>query len=288
MAFVKLDCGILNSTLWMDRAAREVFITALLMAEPFEVKEPTPVIEIGSFNLVGWDVPPGWYGFVPAASIGIIGRAKLDPDEGMAAIRRLSDPDPDSRSPEFEGRRMVRINGGFLVLNFMKYRDFDHGAAERMRRFRERKKVTRNGHGVTPNDGERNANNGALPPNVTYGRSRRQKQKAEEEGRKESEGASRSVRGNGSEPELSLHGSLPRDSWDQWLAYRREQRLPLSHRALALHLKRLSPYDTETQQEMLETAIQAGWSGVFPPKGKQARRIPAKGPATSLEGIRWE
>ena len=48
---------------------------------------------------------------------------------------------------------MVRVNGGFVVLNFMKYRDFDHSAADRMRKLRERKKgiVTANGCNVTAN-----------------------------------------------------------------------------------------------------------------------------------------
>src|SRR3990167_930952 len=44
MPFVKLDCGILDSTLWFDRDARDVFLTALLMAVPYEVRESTPTI----------------------------------------------------------------------------------------------------------------------------------------------------------------------------------------------------------------------------------------------------
>ena len=51
MSFVKLDTGILNSTLWMDRAAREVFITALLMAEPMEIPKPMEQLEVNRINL---------------------------------------------------------------------------------------------------------------------------------------------------------------------------------------------------------------------------------------------
>jgi hypothetical protein len=39
MPFVKLDCGILDSSLWPDLYQREVFITALLMAHPIELRE---------------------------------------------------------------------------------------------------------------------------------------------------------------------------------------------------------------------------------------------------------
>lgn len=140
MPYVKLDCGILNSTLWFERDARELFITALLMAEPFEVTEPTPQIEVNSLELTGWVVPPGWYGFVPAAGVGIINRAGMDAERGRVALELLGSPEASSRSPEFEGRRLVRVNGGYLVLNFLRYRDKDATAAERSRRWREREK----------------------------------------------------------------------------------------------------------------------------------------------------
>ena len=138
MAFVKLDCGILDSTLWIDREARELFITALLMAEPHELKEKTPQIRVRSLELTGFIIPPGWYGLVSAAGVGIINRAGLDFEIGMLALERLGEPEPDSRTPDFEGRRLVRISGGYIALNFTKYREKDHTSAERSRRYRER------------------------------------------------------------------------------------------------------------------------------------------------------
>src|SRR5579859_3443218 len=108
MAFVKLDCGILNSTLWVDRDAREVFITALLMAVPGELDSPTPQLEVNALKETGWAVPPGWYGLVPAAGIGIVQRCGLDEARGIAALERLGSPEPSSRTREFDGRRLVR------------------------------------------------------------------------------------------------------------------------------------------------------------------------------------
>lgn len=140
MAFVKLDCGILDSTLWVDRGAREVFLTALLMATPREVIEPLRTLAVRTMDPEPFEVPAGWYGFVEAAGPGIVNRAGLPLEDGMAALERLAAPDLQSRSPEFEGRRLVRVSGGFVVLNFMKYRDRDHSAAERSRRYRNRKK----------------------------------------------------------------------------------------------------------------------------------------------------
>lgn len=138
MPFVKLDCGILNSTLWFDKAARDVFVTALLMAEPFELSEPTPQIAVDSLENTGWMVPPGWYGFVPAAGVGIVHRSGADETEGYEALKRLGEPEESSRTPDFDGRRMVRISGGYLILNYIKYRERDYTSAERSRRYRER------------------------------------------------------------------------------------------------------------------------------------------------------
>ena len=139
MAFVKLDCGILDSTLWPDRDAREVFITALLMATPRELTEPMETLEVGSLTRAEFVVPPGWYGFVAASGTGIIHRAGLTLKEGILALERLGQPEYDSRTPDHEGRRLVRVDGGYIALNYDKYRQKDHTAAERSRRYRERK-----------------------------------------------------------------------------------------------------------------------------------------------------
>lgn len=147
MAFVKLDCGILDSTLWIERECREIFITSLLMAAPFELAKPAPQIAIQSLELTGFIVPMGWYGFVSAAGPGIVRRAMVDYEPGMIALDRLGSPDPESRSKEFDGRRLVRVDGGFIVLNFMAYREKDASNAKRQKRWRERQKLK--GNGVT-------------------------------------------------------------------------------------------------------------------------------------------
>src|SRR3990167_4473400 len=138
MVFVKLDCGILDSTLWLDREAREIFLTALLMSDPYELKEPTPQIEVTTLNLTGWVVPPGWYGFARAAGSGLIHRAGINQTTGREALERLCSPESVSRTPDFEGRRLARVAGGYIVLNFMRYRDRDYTSADRSKRYRER------------------------------------------------------------------------------------------------------------------------------------------------------
>lgn len=168
MSFVKLDCNILHSSLWPDKHARDVFITALLMAEPFELKNQTEQISAVSLDKTGWMIPPGWYGFVRAAGVGIAHMAGVDKDNGLSALMRLSSPETESRSPAFDGRRIARIDGGYLILNFFSYRDRDHSAADRMRRLRERDRNAKNhGVNVTPNVAQQLRDTATMLRNVT-------------------------------------------------------------------------------------------------------------------------
>src|SRR5207245_2482798 len=47
----------------------------------------------------------------------------------------------DSRSDAHGGRRLIRIDGGYLVLNFIAYRDRDYTGATRQKAWRERTKT---------------------------------------------------------------------------------------------------------------------------------------------------
>ncbi len=141
MSFVKLDCAMLNSSIWPEKDQRDLFITALLMAEPVELREAMPQIAVNEIKNTGWKVPPGWYGLVRGASVGIISRAGIDRDRGLVAMVALGNPDPDSRSRAYDGRRMVRVDGGYIILNFIAYRERDASSAERSRRWRLREKA---------------------------------------------------------------------------------------------------------------------------------------------------
>lgn len=170
MPFVKLDCGILNSTLWIDPVERDIFITALLMAVPFEFKTAQPQLVVNEILETGFVVPPGWYGMVEAAGPGIVRRALLEQEAGMRALAKLGEPDPGSRSRAWDGRRLVRVDGGYLVLNYMDYLLKDYGAAERMRRLRAKKRdtVTVTGNRVTRTERNPTPDSDGVTRTVTY------------------------------------------------------------------------------------------------------------------------
>src|SRR5687768_12064759 len=119
MAYVKLDCDMITSSIWWEKPQRDLFITALLMAEPRELREPMRTVRVDSTEFDDWTVPAGWYGFVRAAGVGIMKFAGVSREDGMPALQALASPDPSSKSQAFEGRRMVRVDGGFVILNFI-------------------------------------------------------------------------------------------------------------------------------------------------------------------------
>ena len=143
MAFVKLDSGILDSSIWIDKPARDLFITALLMATPIAIEDYRDTYNPETGERDDFKLPPGAYGFIKASGGGIIQRAGMDFKTGLEALKRLSSVDRDSRTPDHEGRRMVRVTGGYVVLNFARYRERDDTLAERQRRYRERVRADR-------------------------------------------------------------------------------------------------------------------------------------------------
>ena len=93
MSFVKIDCNILTSSLWVDSPAKDLFITALLMARPIEIKEDTETLKTRSLDRDDFIIPPGWYGKVEAASTGIIRQqGTLDREPGLDALERALGP----------------------------------------------------------------------------------------------------------------------------------------------------------------------------------------------------
>lgn len=60
-------------------------------------------------------------GVVEAAVPGLARAANVSIEECRMALAKLESPDPDSRSTEHEGRRIERVDGGFLILNHAKY-----------------------------------------------------------------------------------------------------------------------------------------------------------------------
>lgn len=115
MPFVKLDCGIIHSSLWAEDSDTKIcWITLLLLADAT--------------------------GFVRAAASAIAREAGIPAEVARRALDLFQSPDDESRTPDNQGKRIERVDGGYRVLNYGKYREHDYTAADRQKRFREKHK----------------------------------------------------------------------------------------------------------------------------------------------------
>jgi hypothetical protein len=117
MGFTKLDSGIVNSSIWSEPpSTRVLWITILAMVDRD--------------------------GFVSCSIPGLIRAANINSDEFEKGIKTLESPDGYSRTPDFDGRRIEKVEGGWMVLNFLKYREHSEiikeQTKERVRKFREK------------------------------------------------------------------------------------------------------------------------------------------------------
>jgi hypothetical protein len=96
LSFTKLFSSITESTVWMlDAPTRLVWITLLAMADR--------------------------KGRVHASVPGLANRARVTVEECQAAIQCFLSPDPWSRTPDREGRRIEPIDGGWFLINHGKH-----------------------------------------------------------------------------------------------------------------------------------------------------------------------
>jgi hypothetical protein len=97
-SFTKLASSITDSSVWAeDHATRIVWITLLAMVDQ--------------------------HGYVGASVLGLANRARVTLAECEAALAKFRSPDPYSRTTEYEGRRIVDAERGWLLLNYRAFRE---------------------------------------------------------------------------------------------------------------------------------------------------------------------
>lgn len=228
--FVKLYASILDSSVWAESVeTRLLWVTMLAMADE--------------------------NGVVRSSVAGLAHRARISREGCEAGLAVLQAPDPDSGTPDHDGRRIERTEGGWLVLNHRRYRDMrtdsQAKAAERARRFRERV------------SGDRGESRGSVTRN---GRNAVQRAEAEAEAEGEGEKEKRAP--------LALPAALDtpefRQAWADWLAYRREARFsPWKPVTVGAKLAELAEWGSERAVKAIRQSIANGWRGLFDRDEKQ-------------------
>jgi hypothetical protein len=125
VGFSKLFADIIHSTVWREPMhVKVVWITMLAMADR--------------------------HGQVFASIPGLADSAKVSLEECIEALEVFSSPDKYSRTKDYEGRRIVEIDGGWLLLNYEKFRERRDDeeqriqTRDRVRRHREKAKALSN------------------------------------------------------------------------------------------------------------------------------------------------
>ena len=94
-------------------------------------------------------------GYVWASVLGVANRAQVTVEQARAALDKFMGPDPESRSKDFDGRRVEEVDRGWLLLNKVRFRDM-RDEDDRRRKERERKRAQR--------EKKRHPENYAAPP----------------------------------------------------------------------------------------------------------------------------
>jgi len=103
-------------------------------------------------------------GLVEGSIVGIAPIARISAEACATAIKILEAPDPNSRSPEYEGRRLLPVPGGWKLVNHKKYRDLARSRAAyyqnwRQQRKKERSKEIKETNSEADSDSATHANN---------------------------------------------------------------------------------------------------------------------------------
>lgn len=241
MPFVKLDCKILDSTIWLEQSdTRICWITMLAMANS--------------------------NGLVESTAPGIAKRAMISLRSTRRAIQIFESKDKDSRD-NTSGERIKRVEGGYQILNYQKYRETDYTVAERMQKYRERQK-----NALHRND----RNKTVTTVTVTQ---------AEAEAYTE-------VKTKNKAQAPVLPDWIPVETWNEFILMRQKMRKGPTLKAIELligKLKLLRDIGNDPKL-VLEQSILNSWQGLFPLRnerltnGKQGTGRFTK-PESSIEAI---
>ena len=210
-------------------------------------------------------------GRVWASVPGLANRARVDLEDARKAISTLLAPDPDSRTPDFEGRRIEPIDGGWLLLNYAKYREMrdDAERAEQNRQAQARYRSKRDP--------------------LTISHDKPQSAQAEAEAYKSKTQVA----------PLALPEWLDAKQWAAYVETRPARaRKPATLQAALAKLAKFRAAGHDPN-EIVATSLANGWQGLFEPKGGNGKdrsppwwssdaTIEAKGASLGLTARRGE
>lgn len=216
--FVKVHKSMILSSIWdEDDATRLTWVTLLLMCDQ--------------------------HGYVGASITGIAHMARLTIEQTEAAMLRLLSPDPASRSKANEGRRVVESERGYVLTNYVAFRDAEDTASVR-KRARSAAQRTR-------------ANKRVMLDNADQSE---QKLAASQLIRSDTDQITSVPEHTSKAWRVQRPEDVREDVWIEWSKMRKSQRAPITATVIEM-IKREAEKARMSLQSVLEMCLMRGWRG---------------------------
>lgn len=190
-----------------------------------------------------------------------------------AAIKILESPDPESRSPEQEGRRLLRVDDhrewGWQIINYIKYREMRSEEDRRlyMREYMAKKRAV-----------NKIANEQLTELTGKQELAELAKVEVEVEGEVDTDNPPLPPKGGKRvspkpppfdpmvltiPPELETPAF--REAWSNWVSHRKQKKSGLTESCAKSQLKKMAAMGVVRAIAMIENSIFRGWTGLFEP-----------------------
>lgn len=221
-SYTKLFNSIVTSTIWTeDDKTRILWITMLAMSDQ--------------------------HGEVHASIPGLARIAGISTESAEIAIEKFMSPDPYSRTPDNEGRRITKIDGGWEILNHRKYRvmaskeDAKAANSARVKRHRDRNAnvMVCNGCVMVERDIADTDTDIVLPKGKN------------------------NKRFDPTTIKLPFESDDFAHFWESWTLHRKEIKKPLTERTAKMQLENLKEMGEARAIAAIRNSIGRGYTGLF-------------------------
>lgn len=237
--YAKLFGSITDSTIWTeDNETRIVWITMLAMADR--------------------------RGYVGASLPGLAARSRVPLEATKAALVKFLQPDPYSRSADYEGRRIKAVDRGWVLLNFERFRDMRDEEARkeyerhRKRDYRDQKRRANECPNVSPDVPDKSQMSHKSP----HIHSHSHKQKLQSKKKKTPPPPF--------ELDSSVNSPEVRTALADWIAYRKQRKPALTAMTIDRLPRRILKMGAAQFIAAVAHTIDQGWQGLREPEGQPA------------------
>jgi len=231
--FTKLFGSIVASTIWReDDKTRLVWITMLAISNK--------------------------HGIVEASIPGLADLSRVSVEEARMAIAKLEAPDPDSRSKDAEGRRILPVDGGWMLVNHAKYRS-KLNAEERQNYWREKQRE----HRTKQSTMSTNVNNCPAPSTMsTHTEAEADADPLNTSGKPVRDLKKSTIPNSTVIPE-ALDVPEFHLAWVAWLEHLKQKRKPATLHAQDLQLRKLAGMGLAKAISTINYCIEHNWQGIY-------------------------